>query len=86
MSAVVSGAELFLPLKGLINIEDEIARLEKELDKWNKEVKRVQGKLNNEKFVASAPDAVVAKEREKEADYLEKQATVQKRIAELKEM
>lgn len=86
MSAVISGAELFLPLKGLINLEDEIARLEKELDKWNKEVKRVQGKLNNEKFVSSAPEAVVAAEREKEADYLEKQATVQKRIAELKEM
>jgi len=86
MSAVISGAELFLPLKGLINVEDEIARLEKELDKWNKEVKRVQGKLNNEKFVGSAPEAVVAAEREKETDYLEKQATVEKRIAELKNM
>ncbi len=36
MSAVLTGAELFLPLAGLINIEEEIARLEKELDKWTK--------------------------------------------------
>ncbi|GEK34403.1 valine--tRNA ligase [Kurthia sibirica] len=83
MSAVVSGAELFLPLEGLINVDEEITRLEKELDKWTKEVKRVQGKLGNEKFVGSAPEAVVAAEREKEADYLEKQATVIKRIKEL---
>ncbi|MBQ0138141.1 MAG: valine--tRNA ligase [Kurthia sp.] len=86
MSAVVSGAEIFMPLEGLLNIEEEIARLEKELDKWNKEVKRVQGKLKNEKFVASAPEAVVAAEREKETDYLEKQATVEKRIAEMKNL
>lgn len=58
MSAVLTGAELFLPLAGLINIEEEIARLEKELDKWTKEVKRVQGKLSNERFVSNAPDEV----------------------------
>ena len=66
MSAVLTGAELFLPLAGLINIEEEIARLEKELDKWTKEVKRVQGKLSNERFVSNAPDEVVEAERAKE--------------------
>ena len=71
MSAVLTGAELFLPLAGLINIEEEIARLEKELDKWTKEVKRVQGKLSNERFVSNAPDEVVEAERAKEKDYLE---------------
>ncbi len=86
MSAVVSGAELFLPLEGLIDVAAEIERLNHELEKWNKEVKRVQGKLNNERFVSKAPDEVVAAEREKEADYLEKFATVEKRIAELKNM
>ncbi|HEY4623878.1 MAG TPA: valine--tRNA ligase, partial [Solibacillus sp.] len=81
MSAVVSGAEIFMPLAGLINIEEEIARLEKELEKWAKEVKLVSGKLANERFVSKAPEALVAAEREKLADYEEKFATVEKRIA-----
>ena len=80
MSAVVTGAELFLPLQGLIDIDAEKARLEKELEKWAKEVKLVQGKLSNERFVSKAPEAVVAEERAKEQDYLEKHATVLKRI------
>ncbi len=86
MSAVVSGAEIFMPLAGLINIDEEIVRLEKELDKWAKEVKLVSGKLSNERFVSKAPEALVAVEREKLADYEAKFATVEKRIAELKNM
>lgn len=86
MSAVVSGAELFMPLEGLIDIEEELKRLQKELDKWAKEVKLVQGKLSNERFVSKAPEAVVAEERKKEADYLEKHATVEKRMEELKNL
>ncbi|WP_336046356.1 valine--tRNA ligase [Solibacillus ferritrahens] len=86
MSAVVSGAEIFMPLAGLINIDEEIARLEKELEKWAKEVKLVSGKLSNERFVSKAPEALVATEREKLADYEAKYATVEKRIAELKNM
>ncbi len=86
MTAVVTGAELFLPLAGLINLEEEIARLEKELDKWAKEVKLVSGKLSNENFVKKAPEALVAKEREKLADYQEKYDTVKKRLDELKQM
>ncbi|MDT2828758.1 MAG: valine--tRNA ligase [Enterococcus viikkiensis] len=84
MSAVLTGAEIYLPLAGLINIEEEIKRLEKELAKWTGEVKRVQGKLANERFVANAPEAVVAEERAKEKDYLEKQAAVQDRIESLR--
>lgn len=84
MTAVVTGAEIILPLEGLINIAEEIARLEKELDKWNKEVERVQKKLSNEGFVKKAPEKVIAEERAKEADYLEKRAAVELRIKELK--
>ncbi|MGK0550948.1 valine--tRNA ligase [Enterococcus faecalis] len=83
MSAILTGVEVYLPLAGLINIEEEIARLEKELAKWDQEVKRVQGKLSNERFMANAPEAVVAAERAKEKDYLEKQTTVKERIAQL---
>ena len=86
MSAVITGAEIYLPLADLINIEEEIARLEKELEKWNKEVARVQGKLSNERFVNNAPEEVVAAEREKEVTYKEKQAAVQERIASLKSL
>lgn len=84
MSAVVTGAELFLPLAGLIDFEKEIARLEKELEKWEKEVNLVQKKLSNEGFVAKAPEKVVEAERQKEKDYLEKREMVEKRLAELK--
>ncbi|WLR53281.1 valine--tRNA ligase [Bacillus tianshenii] len=84
MTAVVTGADLYLPIEGLINIEEEIARLEKELDKLNKEVDRVQKKLNNEKFVGKAPAHVVEEERAKEKDYVEKREKVQARIGELK--
>ena len=84
MSAVLTGAEIFLPLAGLINIEEEIKRLEKELAKWTDEVKRVQGKLGNERFVANAPEEVVEAERAKEKDYLDKQAAVTERIRSLR--
>jgi len=84
MSAVLTGATIYLPLAGLINIEEEISRLEKELAKWQQEVKRVQGKLANERFVANAPVDVVEQERAKEADYLAKETAVKERIAQLK--
>ena len=84
MSAVVTGAVLYLPLQGLIDIDAERARLEKELEKWAKEVKLVQGKLSNERFVSKAPEAVVAEERAKEQDYIEKHAIVLNRLEELK--
>ncbi|KIL75489.1 valine--tRNA ligase [Bacillus badius] len=83
MTAVVTGAELFLPLEGLINMEEEMARLKKEWDKWNSEVERVQKKLGNERFVSKAPQKVVDEERAKEKDYLEKRAAVEARMKEM---
>ncbi len=86
MSAVVTGAEIFLPLEGLINIEEELERLAKEEKKWIGEVKRVEGKLSNERFVSKAPEAVVEEERQKQVDYEAKLEAVRRQIAELKEM
>jgi len=86
MTAVVTGVELILPLKGLINIEDEIKRLDKECEKLNKEVERVQKKLGNEGFVKKAPEAVIEEERAKEKDYVEKRDAVISRIHELKQL
>ena len=84
MTAVVTGLEIILPLAGLINIEEEIARLEKEREKLNKEVERVQKKLGNEGFMKKAPENVIAEERAKEKDYIEKRSIVEARISELK--
>ncbi|OEF98063.1 valine--tRNA ligase [Vulcanibacillus modesticaldus] len=84
MSAVVTGAEIYLPLAGLIDIEQEVSRLEKELEILNFEVERVQKKLANKGFVEKAPQKVVEAEREKEKDYIEKRNKVLARIKELK--
>jgi len=84
MTAVVTGAEIILPLAGLLNIEEEIARLGKEFAKLSQEVERVQKKLGNEGFVKKAPEKVINEERAKEKDYIEKRALVEARLNELK--
>ncbi|WP_028543571.1 valine--tRNA ligase [Paenibacillus taiwanensis] len=86
MTAIVTGAEMYLPLAGLIDIEQEIARLNKELDNFIKEVERVEKKLANEGFMAKAPEKVVEEERAKARDYSEKRDKVLARIQELKEV
>ena len=59
-----------IPLEGHIDASEEKARLESELDRQKKFLAGVRAKLGNEKFVAHAPEAVVAAERKKEADSL----------------
>ncbi len=86
VTSVITGAEIYLPLAGLINIKDEIARLEKEAEKLQQEVDRVEKKLSNEKFVAKAPAAVVEAERAKGADYQAQREAVLERIATLKKI
>ncbi|WP_071395935.1 valine--tRNA ligase [Bacillus tuaregi] len=84
MTSIVTGAEIILPLEGLINLDEEIARLEKEWDKLNKEVERVQKKLSNQGFVSKAPAKVIEEEKAKEKDYTEKRAAVEERLKELR--
>jgi len=84
MTGVVTGAELYLPLAGLIDIAQEITRLEKELQTLNSEVERVEKKLANEGFVAKAPAKVIEEEKAKMADYAAKREIVLARIQELK--
>jgi len=84
VAAIVSGVEVYLPLKGLIDLEKELARLEKELANLEKEISRLNIKLSNEGFLAKAPVGVVEKEREKLRDYEQKKAAVLERIASLK--
>lgn len=86
MSAVIKGAEIYLPLQGLVNVGEEIARLEKELDKWQSEIKRAKGKLSNEKFVSNAPDAIVQAERDKLSEYENRYQAVEEQIAKLNQL
>ncbi len=75
-----------MPLKGLIKLEDELARLEGEQAKLEKEVARIDGKLSNEKFVSRAPEQVVAEERNKRQGYLSQLETVKERIQQVKDL
>ncbi|EGA71830.1 valyl-tRNA synthetase [Vibrio sinaloensis DSM 21326] len=70
-TALVAKSELMIPMAGLIDKDAELARLDGEIKKTHGEIKRIEGKLGNEGFVAKAPEAVVAKEREKLEGYKE---------------
>ena len=80
LSGVVEGVEIFLPLAGLIDVEKETARLQKELDKLNKSIESTQAKLNNERFISKAPEEVVQAERDKLTTTMEKIKSVEARI------
>ena len=67
-SAVVEGTELFVPLEGLIDLDKERQRIQKEIDRLEGFLKSIEGKLNNEGFVNNAPEEVVQKEHDKKED------------------
>ena len=69
---MVRTIEFFVPLKGLVNVEEEIAKIEKDLEYQHRFLDSVRKKLANEQFTAHAPAAVVENERKKEADSLSK--------------
>ena len=62
---LVRGEVVALPLKGVVDLAAEKARLDKEIAKADADIKRVDAKLGNEKFVANAPDEIVEEEKEK---------------------
>ncbi|MDF9408297.1 valine--tRNA ligase [Pelotomaculum isophthalicicum JI] len=79
--AVTRGVEVFVPLKGLIDIEQEAARLRKELAGLEKDLARVKGKLNNQGFLSKAPADVIEKERKKEDELTGKQTAIRERLS-----
>ncbi len=83
MTAIVGSIEVYVPLRGLIEKDKEIARLSKELSVADVELDRLEKKLNNEDFLSKAPQQVVAKERGKQADYREKAEKIRDRIRQL---
>ncbi len=76
--------ELLVPLKEVIDIKQELQRLEKERAKLDKEVERIEKKLANSGFMSKAPQAVIDTEREKLLDYQGKREQVQERLAQMK--
>ncbi|WP_332406098.1 valine--tRNA ligase [Vibrio metschnikovii] len=70
-TALVGKSELMIPMAGLIDKQAELERLAKEIAKTEGEIKRIEGKLSNQGFVAKAPEAVVAVERDKLNSYQE---------------
>ena len=83
-SFMVCTTEFCVPLEGAINVEEEIKKLQADLDYATGFLKNVEKKLSNERFVANAPEAVVAAERKKQADALSKIKTLKESIAALK--
>ncbi|KZY33407.1 MULTISPECIES: valine--tRNA ligase [unclassified Oleiphilus] len=83
---LVGSMEVLVPMAGLINLDAEIARLNKEIDKAEKEIKRLSGKLNNEKFVSNAPKDVVEKEQAKLEDAQSSQAKLAEQLEKIKAM
>ena len=71
MTKIVDGAELLIPMAGLVDKDAELARLAKEVAKIDVEIERIETKLANEGFVARAPEAVIAKERERLESFAE---------------
>jgi len=79
-TAVIPGAEIYMPLEELIDLGKEIERLEKEKAELEKELERVGGKLGNPSFVAKAPAKVVEEERNKQVKYREMYEKVLERL------
>lgn len=85
-SAFVGDLEIYIPLAGFINIDEETARLNKEIEKTQAELKRIDGKLNNPNFVDRAPADVVAKERDKQTELQQTLSKLNTQINELKSL
>ncbi|MGX9393054.1 valine--tRNA ligase [Nitrobacteraceae bacterium UC4446_H13] len=84
MQLLVRGEVAALPLKGVIDLGAEKARLAKEMAKAEADIKRVDAKLGNKKFVANAPEDVVEEEREKREDAMARKAKIAEALDRLK--
>ena len=80
VSRVISGIEVYLPLKGLIDVEKEVARMNKELLALENELVRIDGKLANAGFVAKAPATVLEQQKERRTEVTDKMAAIRGQI------
>lgn len=86
IQTVAAGASLFLPVADVMDLGAEQARLAKEIDKLSGLIARIDGKLNNEKFIAKAPEHVVAQERAKKVELEENAARLKDALARLEDV
>jgi valyl-tRNA synthetase len=83
---VVRGEVAALPLKGVIDLTAERARLDKEMARAEADIKRVDAKLSNEKFVSNAPDEVVEEEKEKREEAIARKEKIAEALARLRDV
>ncbi len=83
VSAVIPEAVIYMPFAELVDIEKEIERLTKEQERLEQELARVNGMLNNEKFISKAPEAKIKEEREKLTKYTQMMIQVKERLKQL---
>ncbi|MCD8325505.1 MAG: valine--tRNA ligase [Lachnospiraceae bacterium] len=83
VSVVLQDAVVYIPFAELVDIRQEIERLQKEEKRLEGELKRVAGMLNNEKFISKAPAAKIQEERDKQAKYAQMMEQVKARLAQL---
>ena len=84
VSVVIANATVYIPFAELVDISQEIERLEKEEKKLQGELARVNGMLNNEKFISKAPEAKIAEEKAKLEKYTQMMEQVKERLLQLK--
>jgi len=77
VSSALTHTEVWLPLEGLVDIEEQIKRVQKDIEKTQGDYQRVEAKLSNSTFVDNAPDDVVAEVREKARQFQDKLASLQ---------
>jgi valyl-tRNA synthetase len=85
-TALLGDMRLLVPMKGLIDVESERARLTKLQDKVNTDLQRSSGKLSNEKFVNNAPPEVVAQEKERVVEFERTIAQLAEQLEKLNEL
>jgi valyl-tRNA synthetase len=85
-TALAGDLEILVPMAGLIDVDAELARLDREIDKISIEVKKLSGKLSNAKFVDNAPAEVVAKERQKLEEFEGSVSQLQEKRSAIAEM
>jgi valyl-tRNA synthetase len=83
IAGVVGTIQVLIPLAGVVDVEVLRSKLEKNLNKVENEVKSLQGRLNNEKFVSKAPEEVVQGAKDALAEAQKQQSILQERLARL---
>jgi len=86
MAQVISDVEVFLPVEGLIDIDKETQRINKELGKVAKDLDQTERKLSNSKFLDRAPEDIIEKEKEKLEEFSTQKKKLEEVLLKLKEI